>query len=270
MIYVRDKGQMCNNILQYGHVYAFARAHGRRSVSMRFAYKYPFFHICSTPGHNVLRYLAGKYLPKLGLMPTVSFDTPGEDTSAKERRILTSRNVMVQGWEVRFYDLFIRYLDEIKALFAFRPEVERHAQAVMAQSDASIKIGIHIRRGDYARWQQGRYFFSDAQYASLIRRLRSRYAEQSVAFFICTNDPATDKKTLSEAASDAKVFFPCGNPGEDLCVLSKCDLLAGPPSTFSLVASMYRNLPLYWVAKPDKPVEDNDFGRFEHLFRHIL
>lgn len=270
MIYVRDKGQMCNNILQYGHVYAFARAHGLRSVSMRFAYKYPYFHICSTRGHNALRYLMGKYLPKLGLMPTVSFDTPGEDTAAKEARILASRNVMVQGWEVRFYDLFLRYLDEIKDLFAFIPEVESKAQAVLAKSDAEVKIGIHLRRGDYARWQHGRYFFSFGQYASLIKCLREKKKGRKVAFFVCTNDPATDRRLLAQAAGDAEIYFPAGNPGEDLCVLSKCDMIAGPPSTFSLVASMYSDVPLYWVSQPDKPVEDSDFGRFEHLFRHIL
>ena len=45
MIFVRDKGQMCNNILQYGHVYAWAREHGQKAFSMRFAYKYRYFHI---------------------------------------------------------------------------------------------------------------------------------------------------------------------------------------------------------------------------------
>ena len=40
MIFVRDKGRMCNNILQFGHVYAWAREHDRKAVSMRFAYKY--------------------------------------------------------------------------------------------------------------------------------------------------------------------------------------------------------------------------------------
>lgn len=31
MIFVTDKGRMCNNILQYGHVYAWAREHGRKA-----------------------------------------------------------------------------------------------------------------------------------------------------------------------------------------------------------------------------------------------
>ena len=39
MIFVHDKGRMANNMLQYGHVYAWGREHGRTTVSMRFAYK---------------------------------------------------------------------------------------------------------------------------------------------------------------------------------------------------------------------------------------
>ena len=37
MIFVHDKGRMANNMLQYGHVYAWGRAHGRTTMSMRFA-----------------------------------------------------------------------------------------------------------------------------------------------------------------------------------------------------------------------------------------
>ena len=43
MIFVHDKGRMANNMLQYGHVYAWGREHGRQTMSMRFAYKYPWF-----------------------------------------------------------------------------------------------------------------------------------------------------------------------------------------------------------------------------------
>ena len=45
MIFVTDKGRMANNMFQYGHVYAWGREHGRSTMSMRFAYKYPDFRI---------------------------------------------------------------------------------------------------------------------------------------------------------------------------------------------------------------------------------
>ena len=67
MIFVRDKGRMCNNILQFGHVYAWAREHNRSCMSMRFAYKYQYFHICHTRWHNFLTYAVAKYAAKMGM-----------------------------------------------------------------------------------------------------------------------------------------------------------------------------------------------------------
>ena len=72
MIFVHDKGRLANNILQYGHVYAWGREHGRQTVSMRFSYKYPWFHICSTRHHHFLTYVFAKYAAKLKLIPTSS------------------------------------------------------------------------------------------------------------------------------------------------------------------------------------------------------
>ncbi len=60
-------------IFQYGHVYAWAREHGRKSVSMRFAYKYPFFHITHTRYHRFIVYFLAKYAAKLHLMTTVEY-----------------------------------------------------------------------------------------------------------------------------------------------------------------------------------------------------
>ena len=37
MLFARDKSQMCNNLLQFAHVYAWAREHDRSVMSMRFS-----------------------------------------------------------------------------------------------------------------------------------------------------------------------------------------------------------------------------------------
>ena len=57
---------MCNNILQYAHLYAWGREHHRATLSMRFAYKYRYFHICDTPHHSMVWYLMGKYQYHVG------------------------------------------------------------------------------------------------------------------------------------------------------------------------------------------------------------
>ena len=65
-----------------------------------------------------------------------------------------------------------------------------------------------------------------------------------------------------------ELLFPCGSAESDLRALSQCDYIIGPPSTYSLVAAMYRDQPLYFITDPDKKFTLNDFSDFEHLFRY--
>ena len=132
------------------------------------------------------------------------------------------------------------------------------------------KLGVHIRRGDYRQWHGGRYFFTDEQYLSVIRRFLTLHQDQPVQVFICGNDPSLHRERFQQALEGCSVVFPMGNPAEDMCLLSECDYLIGPPSTFTLVASMYHDRPLYWITDPEAPVTEESFGRFDDLFRYTL
>ncbi len=270
MLFVRDKGRLCNNILQYGHVYAWAREHGRRSVSMRFAYKYQYFHICHTPYHNALMYVLAKAAAKLGLLPVATFDSPESNPQAQQ--LLDSRQwLLVEGWQVRYYDLFLKYKSEILHLFAFDPSIETHVQRVIdaETGKGDVLLGVHIRRGDYCTWQGGRYYFSDEVYINYIRSFVATHKGR-VHVFICGNDPALDRQKYIDSLPGIGISFPAGNPGQDLCLLSHCNYLIGAPSTFSLVASMYHNAPLCWMKAPLAQGEQPEFAAFDYLFQHII
>ena len=273
MIFVHDKGRMANNMLQYGHVYAWGREHGRATMSMRFAYKYPWFHICHTRHHHLANYLFAKYAAKWGLIPTVRFDTEGADYSREEQMMRDRRLILVGGWYARWYDLFLKYKPEILQLFAFDKAVEEKAANILdvtadesQASPVSIRLGVHIRRGDYATFQGGRFLYSDEQYVAVIRQFCALHREATVAVYICTNDPKLDKAYYLKSLADCHVVFPAGNPAEDLCLLSHCHYLIGAPSTFTLVAAMYHDTPLYWIENPKAAIA---FSTFDDLFRHI-
>ena len=268
MIFVHDKGRMANNILQYGHVYAWGREHGRKTMSMRFAYKYPWFHICRTPHHNFPTYLFAKYAAKLGLIPTVRFDSENADYSHEEQQMLKRKMILVGGWFAQWHDLFKKYRTEIQQLFAFNEEVEQKVAEMMGNPNG-LRLGVHIRRGDYATFHGGRFFYTDEQYVSVIRQFHQLHPEETLTVYICGNDPQLDKSYYQQNLESCDVVFPEGNPAEDLCLLSHCDYLIGAPSTFSLVAAMYRDLPLYWIVNPEEQLSEDSFGRFDELFRHI-
>ena len=271
MIFVHDRGRMANNMLQYGHVYAWGREHGRQTVSMRFAYKYPYFHICDTPHHNFATYVFAKYAAKWGLLPTVTFSDDAAQNARNEQTMLAKRHLVVTGWEARWYDLFLKYKAEILKLFAFHEDIEAritHDYSLIT-NHYSLNLGVHIRRGDYANFYGGRFLYTDAQYAAIIRRFLALHPDQQVTVYICGNDPKLDRDYFRRELSECQVVFPDGNPGEDLCLLSHCHYLIGAPSTFSLVAAMYRDLPLYWIEDADAPFTEASFRRFDYLFQHI-
>ncbi|MBQ6769086.1 MAG: alpha-1,2-fucosyltransferase [Prevotella sp.] len=311
MIFARDKSQMCNNLLQYAHVYAWGREHGRKVISMRFSYKYQYFHICHTNLTGFGWYLFAKYMAALHLLPTASFKHADCDREAQERKMLRHRHIVVSGWNVRFYDLFLKYRSEIVELFRIdecytqpvrekmnvndnvndnvegqRPKDEGQrpkakGQRLLPQSlrpvsldlrpKSQISLGVHIRRGDYATWQDGRYFFNDKVYASYINRFAAMHPDQTVDVFLSTNDAQVTAEHYQALCPKVRIHHLKGSAPEDLFMLSECDYLIGPPSTFSLVAAMYRDIPLYRMDSADADSMTADgFRLFDYWFRRIL
>ncbi len=270
MIFVTDKGRMANNIFLYGQLYAWGREHGRKTLSLRFSYKYRDFRISQTQHHNFLTYLLIKIATKLKLLPVVKFNTLNEDWTQQQNTMLTEKNVVATGWCVRFPDLFEKYKQEIVSLFDFLPAVHQQVSRSMQQSEAgTVKLGVHIRRGDYFKWCGGRYFFDDQQYISIISEFVALQQGRKVDVYVCSNDPQLNRQLYADRLSPSRVFFPYGSPAEDLCLLSECDYIIGAPSTFTLVASMYHDAPLYWISDTHHRLSLDDFHGFDFQARHF-
>ena len=269
VMFARDKSQMCNNLLQYAHVYAWGREHGRKVVSMRFSYKYRYFHICHTSLTGFGWYLLAKYAAALRLLPTASFKDSDCDREALERKMLAHPHIVVSGWHVRYYDLFLKYRQEICELFTLDPQFTAPVKAKM--NDTGIRLGVHIRRGDYAQWQGGRYCFDDDVYIRHINRFAAMHEGEEVHVYLSTNDPSVDAGHYQQHCPAAVIHHLQGSAPEDLFMLSECHYLIGPPSTFSLVAAMYKDLPLYRMDSPEaERMTAADFHLFDYWFRRIL
>lgn len=278
MMFARDKSQMCNNLLQYAHVYAWGREHGRKVISMRFSYKYQYFHICHTSLTGFGWYLFAKYMSAIGLLPTASFKYADCDHAALECKMLRHRHIVVSGWNVRFYDLFLKYRQEICDLFTLDPkytepvkEKMHKAETVQCAMVNGLRLGVHIRRGDYAQWGDGKYYYADEVYAAHINRFAQMHPKATVHVYLSTNDAGVTAEKFQTLCPQVHIHHLQGSAPEDLFMLSECDYLIGPPSTFSLVAAMYRDLPLYRMDTADETLMSHEgFKRFDYWFRRIL
>ena len=276
MIFARDKSQMCNNLLQYAHVYAWGREHGRKVISMRFSYKYQYFHICHTNLTGFGWYLFAKYMAALRLLPTASFKHRDCNREALERKMLRHRNIVVSGWFVRYYDLFLKYRDEICELFTLDDQYTAPVKAKMQEAEQNsqdniLRLGVHIRRGDYAQWRDGQFLFSDEVYADHINRFAEMHPGKALHVYLSTNDPSVSEEHFQKLCPKVCIHHLQGSAPEDLFMLSECDYLIGPPSTFSMVAAMYRDIPLYRMDSADaQSMTPEGFLLFEYWFRNMV
>lgn len=202
------------------------------------------------------------------MLPVAGFHSREDNSEAMS--LLDSRDwLVVEGWEVRFYDLFLKYKQEIINLFSFDNNISSKVMAIINTDSRpnSIKLGVHVRRGDYKTWQGGNYYYSDEQYADVILRFASLHKDKDLTVFVCGNAP--DFSGIKKRAENEHIRIHCayGNPAEDLYMLSICDYIIGAPSTFSLMASMYHDTPVYWMMS-DK--EDIHFDTFNNMFTHIV
>lgn len=266
MIFVSDKGQMCNNLFQYIQLYSWGRENGRTTMSMRFAYKYKYWHISSTRYHNLFFHLLGKFLAEWHVIPTVDFDKVSSLQDGLDA-ISRTKHCFVQGWNhIRLPQLVEKYHGEILQLFSFRKEV-RDAAVLRMDKSADIHIGVHIRRGDYKTFRNGVFFFNDKEFIAYINKtLALLPSDKKKSVYICTNDREIDKAYFQKNIS-ALVSFPDGNAGEDLCLLSECDYLVGPTSSYSLVATLYGKARLHWMLHSEnvEELQLTDFEGFQTL-----
>lgn len=108
-----------------------------------------------------------------------------------------------------------------------------------------IIIGVHIRRGDYKYWHDGKYYFSLEEYAKCCESV-CNFLNKKPVFLICSNE-----KISLQHFKDFTVFQLSKKSSiHDLYALSKCDYIIGPPSTFSAWASFIGEKPHSFIYNP--------------------
>ena len=153
-----------------------------------------------------------------------------------------SKKLVVRGWPFWDVENFIKHSTAIKKIFAPRKQyVERASNFI---NSIPVKydylIGVHIRRGDYINHVNGRFYFSFTTYAQKMAEVYEQVilSGKSAAFILCSNEPV-------ELNSDVSFpYYISSLDGmSDLVLLSKCNYIFGPPSTYSMWASFYGDVP---------------------------
>ena len=183
------------------------------------------------------------------------YDLCGEEF----QRILSQhRLVVAKGWKFRAHAALKSRKEDVVRLFTphsgIRAEVERHI--AQARSGCDILVGLHVRRGDYANWLGGKFFYGLDAYAAWLLSAHELWPGKKVGFLICSNESVDDLLRLPGVSA-------CAGPGEpitDIYALAACDFLIGPPSTFTLWASYYGGATLHMLMEKDQQLQIAGFA----------
>lgn len=158
-----------------------------------------------------------------------------------------SKIVLVQGWGFRDAENFNKHAEKLRLFFTPLQQYSQEVKVIItaAKAKAAVVYGVHIRRGDYARYEGGKYLYTDEVYADKMMQLVKKHKAdgKSCAFVICSNEPVIKENYPPE------LLLICGARHfiTDLYLLAACDGIIGPPSTFSGWASFYGKVPIQHI-----------------------
>lgn len=149
-----------------------------------------------------------------------------------------------------------RHKDCIKAFFSPVPEIQQRVDACVRQNRRSdaVLIGVHLRRGDYSKWAGGKYYYDDSAIRSLMQQMSHVLPGRNLRFLLVSNQPV-DRSSYD----GLDIAIGPGDPVGDLFSLAACDYIMGPPSTFTVWASFFGNVPLCEIIDPAKPLRLEQF-----------
>ena len=190
-----------------------------------------------------------------------------ENLELYDSQILANKDkiIFVSGWEFRVKNLVNQYKDYfIKKYTPINLNSEEYNNIKNQFQNYDLKVGIHMRRGDYRNWENGKYYYEDEVYNDKIEQFYNLFPNKKILFIIFSNEEITLKPQHDYIISKCQWY-------EDHSLLSLCDYIIGPPSTFTLWASFIGNVPLMYILTKDTEVNIKQFNNIEcHDFKSLL
>ncbi|MBF2057796.1 MAG: alpha-1,2-fucosyltransferase [Cyanobacterium sp. T60_A2020_053] len=212
-----------------------------------------------------LFYLASKYVKSSPFHHTVDlgksqnpFDMNGCDF---QNLIKSKQFVIVHGWLFRDAINFSTYAPLIRQIFtptqSYRENVKNLIERMRCEVD--IIVGIHLRRGDYRKWANGQYYYSDDIYLKKMSEISNSLLNttKKVGFLLVSNEEININNF-----KDYNVALGTGNFIEDLYSLAKCDYILGPPSSYSIWASFYGENPYFHLRDVSEIISLEKFKKY--------
>jgi hypothetical protein len=270
-------GRLGNLLLQYINLIAFAEEHNTTLCNPAFfdynhyfvgthrdiLSRYPSLRSINLPHpFRVLIYRSLRLADGLGILSRIpkstTIDLPADsdyhlDSPDFLSIFQSSAQIFLRRtWRSIYRSKSQLHLQKAREFFQLVPHRQKRIDNFVAQAkaQADITVGVHIRQTDFLHHRGGQYFFTSAEYASIMAKTAALFPGQRLAFIICSDSPQSPADF-----PNLQTHFPEPEHVEDLFTLAACDYIIGPlVSSYSMLASVLGDKKRYAIqSSADRP-----------------
>lgn len=172
--------------------------------------------------------------------------------------IVRKKLTFINGWGYRDYKNWGKYAPLLREFFQPKKQITEEIDRIISncKQKGDIIVGIHIRKGDYKSFKLGKWYYNGDIYAGKMKSFENIFkgTGKKCVFLLCS-----DETIQPDQFSGLSIVAERRHSIVDLYALTKCDYIIGPPSTFTIWASFYGNVPLFMLNNPDSEIYLNGF-----------
>lgn len=259
VILINNEGQMCNRIKEFAHCIAHAIEKKETLINVVWGDLDQYFEhercsikISVEANENKAQAMGniGKIIGKIIGKRNCKFN------------LLGKKYELINDPEFYDWDALFAHKDEVLGYLKFSRQYIERAQKKIDEyktETESILVGVHVRRGDYKTWRNGKYYYTNEEYRCFFQQFAEN-TNKNVTFVVCTNDSELNASDLMGLNYSLKING-CDQV-TDLLVLSKCDYIMAPPSTYSWWAAFIGNCKYLTIVDRGMKISPSDF---EHI-----
>lgn len=244
-------GGLSNNLFQHIHFNSFCQENGIPFVNyfLESGEESGARHAMGTK----LKFRYRKLLTALGFVKLLDFKSDADDHSAYEHIMRSGKTVFVKGWGYRNKPLTQAHRDFYRNSFYKSIGLDDRDYL----SGSKPNIAVHIRRGDYKTWENGKYYFDDSVYIAIIKQALA-FVGKDCRILVFSNDPQLDRELYKRTFND--LFVSRLDERSDHYLMSRCQYIIGPPSSFSMWASYIGNTKFCHIRNAGDLITESSFS----------
>lgn len=173
--------------------------------------------------------------------------------SDKMPEVKDGKNAYLIGWGLVDDDDLSKNAEIIRNFFSPDEELVLKMKSKYHFKDDVHYIGVHMRRGDYKNWKNGKYFLEDEVYIRYMHDYFNYFSNKKICFMLFSNEDIN----LDVFKSDKYDVIKCTGSGmEDFVTMMQlCKAIIGPPSTYSGMASFLGGISKFVVDNEDRKID---------------